>query len=114
VVQGVCRQCPPPAPCVAACPEGAIAPEPETGAWMVDEARCTGCGQCVEACPWHVMTFDQERQVASKCFLCHGRPRCVAACPAGALRYVPWTDLTHPVRVPTPSPTPAPTSGPKA
>ena len=36
-----------------------------------------------------------EAGVATKCFLCHGNPKCVEACPAAALRYVPWRDLTR-------------------
>ncbi|HAA05836.1 MAG TPA: 4Fe-4S ferredoxin, partial [Syntrophobacteraceae bacterium] len=26
---------------------------------------------------------------------CQGTPKCVEACPSGALRYVPWRDLTR-------------------
>jgi Fe-S-cluster-containing dehydrogenase component len=45
-----------------------------------------------------MISFDEETQKASKCFLCNGKPKCVEACPAGALRYIPWTDLSD--RVP--------------
>jgi len=95
VVQGVCRQCPHPVPCATACPENAIVPDPKTGARMVDAKRCVGCRLCQRACPWGMMTFDEDRQKASKCFLCNGKPKCVEACPAGALRFVPWRDITR-------------------
>ncbi|MFH1059036.1 MAG: 4Fe-4S dicluster domain-containing protein [Pseudomonadota bacterium] len=95
VVQGVCRQCPHPVPCEIACPQDAIQADPETGARVVDANRCIGCRLCQRACPWGMISFDEQRQQASKCFLCHGKPKCVEACPAGALRYVPWRDITR-------------------
>ena len=95
VVQGVCRQCPHPVPCATACPEDAITADPRTGARVVDAKKCVGCRLCQRACPWGMISFDEERQKASKCFLCNGRPKCVEACPAAALRYVPWRDLTR-------------------
>ena len=53
---------------------------------------CIGCGLCQKACPWNMMSFDVEKNVASKCFLCNGDPKCVKACPTEAIRYVPWMD----------------------
>lgn len=95
VVQGVCRQCPHPVPCATACPQDAITADPKTGARVVDAKKCVGCRLCQRACPWDMMTFDEERQKASKCFLCNGKPKCVEACPSGALRFVPWRDITR-------------------
>ena len=42
-----------------------------------------------------MLSFDEARQKTTKCFLCHGKPKCVEACPAGALFYAPWRDLTR-------------------
>lgn len=95
VIQGVCRQCPHPVPCATACPNDAIRADPQTGARVVDVAACVGCRLCQRACPWNVIGFDEESQKSVKCFLCHGRPKCVEACPAGALQYVPWRDTTR-------------------
>ncbi|WP_173081861.1 4Fe-4S dicluster domain-containing protein [Fundidesulfovibrio magnetotacticus] len=95
VVQGLCRQCPHPVPCATACPQDAIVEDKATGARVVDEARCVGCRLCQRACPYAMMVFDEGKGKASKCFLCQGRPRCVEACPAQALRYAPWRDLTR-------------------
>ncbi|MDO5530579.1 4Fe-4S dicluster domain-containing protein [Sutterella sp.] len=92
VVQDTCRQCPHPVPCANACPQGAIQVDEETGARVVVKERCIGCHLCEKACPWDMMTFDVEENKASKCFLCHGDPKCVKACPAAAIRYVPWFD----------------------
>jgi len=60
------------------------------------------CGLCQKACPWDMMSFDREKQKASKCFLCDGEPKCVKACPAAALTYMPWKDRSgEPARRPT-------------
>ena len=42
-----------------------------------------------------MMSFDVEEKKASKCFLCDGDPKCVKACPAAAIRYIPWIDRTE-------------------
>jgi len=94
-IQDTCRQCPHPVPCATACPENAIKADPETGARIVDTSACIGCHLCQRACPWNMINFDEQNQKATKCFLCQGHPKCVEACPAGALRYVPWRDLTR-------------------
>lgn len=94
-IPDTCRQCPHPVPCATACPENAIKADTETGARFVDASRCVGCRLCQRACPWNMMSFDEQDQKATKCFLCHGTPKCVEACPSGALRYVPWRDLTR-------------------
>ena len=59
-----------------------------------------GCGGMLSTWPSRrvsggMLAFDEEAGVATKCFLCHGHPKCVEACPAAALRYVPWRDLTR-------------------
>ena len=95
VIQGVCRQCPHPVPCATACPQNAIIADPQTGARVVDAAQCLGCRLCQQACPWGMIAFDEQAGVAAKCTLCQGKPKCVEACPAAALRYVPWRDLTR-------------------
>jgi Fe-S-cluster-containing dehydrogenase component len=68
--------------------------EPKTKARMVDSKKCVGCQICQKACPWEMMSFDPDTNKATKCFLCNGKPKCAEACPAGALTYAAWTDLT--------------------
>jgi len=94
-VQDACRQCPHPVPCADACPQQAIVEDENTGARLVDPAKCTGCKLCLRACPWAMLSFNETSQKATKCFLCHGQPKCVEACPAEALRLIPWRDLTR-------------------
>ena len=82
--------------CIVVCPEQAIRIAPEgtygdTKARVIDEDKCVGCGDCVEACPFEMIVFDEEREVATKCDLCAGDPICVKGCPTGALTfYTPW------------------------
>lgn len=94
VVQDLCKQCPHPVPCANVCPNDAIVVAKPVNARVVDPGRCTGCKMCLRACPWEMISFDEDAGKASKCFLCHGRPKCVEACPAEALSYVAWRDLT--------------------
>lgn len=74
-----CRQCADPE-CAGACPAGAIVREPSSGAWVVLEDRCTGCGLCVEACTREAMFPRGPGAVPLKCDLCGGNPSCVEAC----------------------------------
>jgi len=88
----VCRQCET-ADCVIACPvEGAMAVDEATGARIIVESECIGCGACASACPYNsentVIAFNQLENVYVKCDLCGGRPRCVEICPSAALKYV--------------------------
>ena len=98
VTQDLCKQCPHPVPCANACPNDAIVVKPPTNARVVDPKKCIGCKMCQKACPWEMVSFDSDTNKATKCFLCDGKPKCVEACPAEALNYVAWRDLTD--RVP--------------
>ena len=87
-----CRLCPD-APCVKACPRDALSISQEDGVILVDKARCTGCGWCIEACDFGAIALDHRSKCVVICDLCRddgGGPRCVVACPKQAL------DLTSP------------------
>ena len=79
-----CRQCDH-AECYYACPVDAIGADLKTGARVIDESVCTGCEMCVEACPFGIVSFWADRNVALKCDFCGGEPQCVKFCPTGAL-----------------------------
>ena len=80
-----CRQCSH-ALCADACPAGALARSPLTGAVELDGACCVGCQLCVAACPFGGITWDPERELPFKCDLCQGQPECAHMCPTGAVR----------------------------
>ncbi len=75
-----CRHCPPQeAPCVKACPKGAIY-EIAEGILAIDHELCDGCGKCVEACPYGAI--EMVHGAAAKCDLClklYEEPQCVLA-----------------------------------
>jgi Fe-S-cluster-containing dehydrogenase component len=97
-VKAVCQQCERPA-CLRACGAGAISKGASDGVVMIDENRCTGCQECVRACPYGVMSFDPRRLVADKCTLSAERraaglpPACVSVCPTNALSWGPVDEL---------------------
>ena len=82
----VCRQCKK-APCVMACPSGALNRHPENGTVVLDGGLCNGCGICVATCPFQAIFLDDISRIAVKCDLCAGldSPLCVQVCPAGVL-----------------------------
>ena len=91
IVGETCRQCSHPA-CAEACPVGAISADKKTGARVVDERKCVGCGACQRACPWGIATVDPETDKSTKCLLCGGDPACVKSCPTGAIKFYPWEE----------------------
>ena len=49
------------------------------------DQTCTGCGKCVEACPFHVMVKAEDSPTSSKCIACG---ICAKACPMDVLEVV--------------------------
>ena len=92
-----CNHCAEPA-CLAACPAQAYEKDAETGAVLVDDAKCIGCRYCTWACPYDAPRFDSTRGVITKCTFCvdrirdGGQPACAALCPTGALKFERLTE----------------------
>jgi tetrathionate reductase subunit B len=94
------------APCITACPiEGAIYKR-DDGLVVIDSTKCTGCKGCVDSCPWGVIYFNEDLNIAQKCTGCahilDGKaggeglpkvPRCVDVCPTGALKFGEESEL---------------------
>jgi len=90
-----CQHCERPA-CVRACPVNpkAITKDAVTGIVRVDESQCTGCGECVVACPYSAMGYDAKGHHAVKCDLCTDRraagredTACSSVCPTKAIQF---------------------------
>lgn len=94
-----CQHCEAPA-CMIACPEKAIS-KTEAGIVYIDDEKCQGHGDCIEACPYHHPTWNADQTKAKKCVLCTDEttedgvpnPACAKACPVRALEFGPIEDL---------------------
>lgn len=79
-----CEQCDDPA-CWRSCPSCAFRRDENTNAVLIIPGNCTGCRNCVRACPVNAIQFNEATHKAVKCDLCFGDPQCVRYCPTGAL-----------------------------
>jgi TPP-dependent indolepyruvate ferredoxin oxidoreductase alpha subunit len=73
------------APCVTACPEGALTQSKKTGTILVDENKCKGCDWCIQACEYGAITRHPISHKAMVCDTCGGDPKCIPLCPESAL-----------------------------
>jgi formate dehydrogenase iron-sulfur subunit len=91
MMSDVCKHCDP-APCLEACPTGAIF-RTEFGTVVVQQDICNGCGYCVPACPFGVVALDEADGKAHKCTLCYDRmkgglePACAKSCPTDSIQF---------------------------
>lgn len=99
------------ASCVAACRDDAFYRR-EDGLVILDPAKCTGCGDCVDACPYGVIFLNEDLNIAQKCTGCAhlldrkwpiSVPRCVDNCVHGAIQFgeedeldLTGTEILHP------------------
>jgi Fe-S-cluster-containing dehydrogenase component len=87
----LCQQCND-APCMKAAKQGAIYRQ-RNGIVIIDPKKAVGQRQIVRSCPYGVIFWNQEKNVAQKCTFCAHRlnegliPRCVQICPAGCLTF---------------------------
>ncbi len=91
-----CQKCED-APCIRACPEKALDKD-EEGSVLVDEDKCNGCGFCIRACDFGVISLHLDTQKALVCDLCENmreefidpevgkpEPQCIELCPREAI-----------------------------
>lgn len=89
------------APCMSACPNGAMLRDEKLDIVYVDESRCQGCFMCAASCPFGSIAAHPTRGIALKCNGCRDRvlrgesPACVSACQNGAIRLVPGHHLSR-------------------
>jgi len=86
-----CNHCENP-PCIESCPVDALQKR-DDGIVILDQNLCTGCQACLDACPYDIIVFDENHNVAEKCNLCAHRvdkglePFCVLCCEGQALHF---------------------------
>ncbi|HEU5438367.1 MAG TPA: 4Fe-4S dicluster domain-containing protein [Ktedonobacterales bacterium] len=91
MMSDVCKHCTN-AGCLEACPTGAIIRN-EFGDVYVQPDICNGCGYCVWACPFGVISINEDDGRAWKCTLCYDRqrdglvPACAKACPTQSIQF---------------------------
>lgn len=74
--------------CIDSCPEDALSRSVQIWAIKVYKEKCTGCQECVRACPINAMKIHPTYNVAMTCDLCSGNPQCVQYCPEDALHFL--------------------------
>jgi len=91
-----CNHCGNP-PCVDSCPEDALQKR-DDGIVVLDKELCTGCQSCLTACPYNIIVFDDDNNLAEKCNFCVHRvdqglePFCVICCEGQALYFGDMND----------------------
>jgi NAD-dependent dihydropyrimidine dehydrogenase PreA subunit len=78
------------APCIKAATDGGVY-SLSNGVVIIDPVKAKGQKQIVESCPYGVIYWNEEKNVAQKCTFCAHRvdkgmiPRCVESCPTDAM-----------------------------
>jgi Fe-S-cluster-containing dehydrogenase component len=65
----ICQHCDD-APCIEACKAKAIYKREKDGIVIIDPTKCTGARQCLDACPYKVIYFNTDLNIAQKCTFC--------------------------------------------
>lgn len=68
--------------CITACPEDALSWDKHV---VLDEKKCTKCGECVAVCPFSGVRVHPATQYPLICDTCGGEFSCVKICPTRAI-----------------------------
>jgi formate dehydrogenase iron-sulfur subunit len=97
MMSDVCKHCQH-ASCMEVCPTGAII-RTEFDTVYIQQPVCNGCRNCISACPYDVIGFNQQTGTAHKCTLCYDRlqagmtPACAKVCPTQSIQFGPLDQL---------------------
>lgn len=86
-----CMQCQS-APCISAGKDNAVYRRSD-GIVVIDPEKAAGQKKIVESCPYGAIYWNEEKNLPQKCSFCVHRleageiPRCVQACPSGAIKF---------------------------
>ena len=82
------------APCIKAAQNGAIYKR-DDGIVIIDPEKSRGQKAVLDACPYDAIWWNEEKNLPQKCTFCAHllaegwkEPRCVQACPTGAMKFV--------------------------
>jgi nitrate reductase / nitrite oxidoreductase, beta subunit len=90
----ICNHCTYPA-CLSSCPRASIYKRPEDGIVLLDQGRCRGYRECVQACPYKKVFFNPMTGTSEKCIACFPKieqgiqPQCFVNC-IGKIRLTSW------------------------
>src|SRR5439155_14299172 len=97
MMSDVCKHCQN-ASCLEVCPTNAIV-RTEYDSVFIQQDVCNGCRDCISACPYGVIGFNEKTGTAHKCTLCYDRlqnglqPACAKACPTESIKFGYLDDL---------------------
>jgi len=83
------------APCIKACPIKDAIYTRADGLVIIDPKKCTGCRDCIGACSYGAIYYNEEFRIAQKCTGCAHlvdrkvvfAPRCADSCPNEAIKF---------------------------
>jgi len=91
MMSDVCKHCSL-ASCMEVCPTHAII-KTEFDTVYIQPDVCNGCRDCIAACPYAVIGFNEKTGLAQKCTFCYDRlqnnlmPACAKACPTESIKF---------------------------
>jgi len=97
MMSDVCKHCQQ-ASCLEVCPTNAII-RTEFDTVVIQQSVCNGCRDCISACPYGVIGFNEKTGTAQKCTMCYDRlqngmqPACAKACPTESIKFGYLDDL---------------------
>jgi formate dehydrogenase iron-sulfur subunit len=97
MMSDVCKHCTE-ASCMEVCPTDAIV-RTEFDTVYIRPDVCNGCRDCIAACPYHVIGFNEHSGVVQKCTFCYDRlqqdltPACAKVCPTESIKFGDLADM---------------------